>query len=293
MDIVTLQEGLLNWFWLSPLETKRLPAIENICNKLYEQYFPERLKAAKYEIFYPLLKYGLIEFYGDNSYALSPSSGVFNDDLIALINIPEILLNKVEPCIFEYKFGIKLYRNSGELLSFLDENKIPSSKYNLRGILKQIPSLDSIVNLWKDDSVNDVSNYFYLTKSSSWATNNIAPMKGVYKKTQELYSQRGVKVSENKWKRLPSRGDNIDAFNIAILWKQIQNDENVGVKFQVSRNIVLIENIFLPVVIERLLFLNTILQPINSIEVFKRQYIINRKEFEILNKLLGNKIQLI
>ena len=53
MDILKLQEGLLKWFWLTPLETKRLPAIENICNKLYEQYFPERLKNAKYEVFHP------------------------------------------------------------------------------------------------------------------------------------------------------------------------------------------------------------------------------------------------
>ena len=293
MDILKLQEGLLKWFWLTPLETKRLPAIENICNKLYEQYFPERLKNAKYEVFHPLLKYGLVEFYGDNNYALSPSSVIFSADFTALINIPEKLLGIIAPPHFESKLGIDVYPNSTALMSLINASKIPTTKYDLRLTLRQLPSLDYIVNSWKDDTINDFSNFHYWTKSNSWSANYIPATKGIYKKTQELYSQRGVKLSENKWKKIPLRNDNIDAFNIAILWKQIQNNENLGVKFQASSNIIFIENIFFPILIERLLFLNTILQPLSYVEVFKRQYKISKREFEILNRLLGNKIELI
>jgi hypothetical protein len=283
MDISKLQEGLLNWFWLTPVEAKRLSAIENVCMKLYDQYFPEKVKNAKYEVFFPLIKYGLIEFYADNYFALSPSSVIFNKNFVVSINVPDQILKEFQPLNHKAQLGIKCFHRSAEIFTVINDNEIPTSEYNLSKILKHIPILNSILNSWKDDVVGDISNFHWSGGSEV--------KKGVYKKTQESYSQRGVRLSEGTWKKIPSREDNIDGYNLAMLWQQIQNGDRLGIEYRPASNTMVVKNIFFPIVIERLLFFNTILHPINGVDAFSRQYTIGDREVGILNKFLSHKIE--
>ena len=286
-----MQGGLLNWFWLSPQDMKKLPAIENVCNKLHQQYFPDSQRKPKYEVFYPLLRYGLIEFYGGNSFCLSPSTAIFNDQCIALINVPDRFLNiKVAP-ILETNLGIFVYPFTAGLLSSIKEVGIATMRYDLASILKRLPSLDSLVNSWKDDTVHETSNFQFFTDRHKWSTDGNAPLVGVYRKSNAVYSAQGVKVSGNKWKVIPTRAEHVDSFNIAILWKQVKNTESLGVKFQPVKQQLFIENIFFPIILERLFFLNTILQPSGNGCQFKRIYTATSIEYKLLNRYLSGQIK--
>ena len=89
MDVQKIQKGLLDWLWLEPNLLRPLSNIENVCIKLYEQYFPnQNSRNAKYQVFYPLLKYGRIEFYGNKNFGLSPSCALMTNKRVLFSNIP-------------------------------------------------------------------------------------------------------------------------------------------------------------------------------------------------------------
>lgn len=296
MNIQNLQRGLLNWFWLDPNQIKKYNSIENISMKLFEQYFHDQNpQKAKYEIFHPLLKYGVIEFYGDKSYGLSPSCALYSNSNILLINIPlEIFHSNV--FIFTYEnpsLGIIVIKNSAKAILELRNLSLPVSNFILSNSLKKLSTFQSIINGWVDDTVLNSKDFDLFNENFNWVKNEARYKSNLYKKSPESYAQRTIKLSNGKWKIVPSRDSNIDAFNLAVVWNQLQNRWPLEIKYIEKENKIIINNQFFPLILERLLFINTLLQFDNRINVFKREYFINKSDFNILNKQFENKIVII
>lgn len=293
MTIENLQKGLLDWFWFEPNQLKPLHNIENVCIKIYEQYFPTKNgKNAKYEIFYPLIKYGVIEFYGNNRYGLSPSCALHNNKFYLLSNIPVGLMDsKNEIRVYRNNLGIQKFENCPTIFSFIKKLNIPNSRFLFSESLSKISSFEKIIDGWIEDRVIESENYYLFDTYNKWNSANKNLINGVYKKSIESYSQRTLKLSDTKWKAIPSREQNIDGFNIAVIWSQIQNSWNIGIEYYPTDERLIIKNIFFPLIIHRLLFINTLLESPVDFDALVNQYFINQRDFNSLNKLFNNKIE--
>src|SRR5687768_15783123 len=97
MTTLELQTGLWQWFSLTPDDYRSYQAIDAICNRLYEQHHPDTSpKEARYQIFYPLIRYGIIEFYGNNQFALSPTTILESEASVLFLHVPNVALELVE-----------------------------------------------------------------------------------------------------------------------------------------------------------------------------------------------------
>lgn len=295
MKLATLQKGILDWFWLTPHEPKSLTSIENVCDKLYRQFFPNRVsRNAKYEIFFPLLRYGVIEFSSGNSYRLSPSCFLYSNKYILSCNysnqkVGEMSLNPMT--ILE--IGLNIYQKQLDFLSAFGKENVPHSAYSLNNILKQIKPFRTILENWTDSAIIETKDYMYFSHHYSWVRPQDIFSVGVYKNGREVYSQRLVMINESVWKNVPNRAENIDAFNIACTWAHIENNWNLDVQYDPKQLKLTIKNIFFPIVIERQLFLNTLLEGAFDFNFLDREYYIKDREFLILNRLFSDKIQII
>jgi hypothetical protein len=295
MDILKLQKALLDWFWLEPNESKTFRLIDNVVTKLYEQYFPNgKFKNAKYEIFYPLMRYGVIEFYGDNSFGLSPSCALYNTNVVFCMNIQLHINDNIDSTIIysNESLGITTYKKCSMSNSLFRKLNVPYSKFLFSELLNKISTFEKILNSWTDDTIIDATNYYFFNSRNTWSINNSSYINGVYKKGEENYTQRVIKISENKWKHIPLKEYNIDAFSIAVIWSQIQNHWDIGIKYFPTEKKIVIKNIFFPIVIERLLFINTLVEFGLDFNFLDRQYHINDQDFKVLNKLFDYKIEI-
>jgi len=294
VNIQNLQEGLLDWFWFEPNQQKSFNQIENVCFKLYEQYFPKKnVQNAKYEIFYPLIKYGVVEFYGNNKFGLSPSCALHINKFSVLCNIPSGVTDSINGMpTYNNNLGIQVFGNCAAIDLVIKELNIPNSKFIFSESLGKISSFEKIIDSWIEDRIIDSANYYLFNANNEWSPSDKNIMNGVYKKSEENYSQRTVKVSENKWKAIPSREQNIEGFNIAVVWSQIHNCWNIGIEYFPNDKKLIVKNIYFPLIIHRLLFINTLLKSVLDFDIFGNQYFINHQDFNTLNRLFNNKIEI-
>ena len=294
MNIQNLQQGLLDWFWFEPNQLKSFNQIENVCFKLYEQYFPQNnVQNAKYEIFYPLIKYGVVEFYGNNKFGLSPSCALHINKFSILCNIPSGVTDRINGMpTYSNNLGIQVFENCAAIDLVIKELNIPNSKFIFSDSLREISSFEKIIDSWIEDRIIDSTNYYLFNANNKWSRSDKNIINGVYKKSEENYSQRTVKISQNKWKVVPSREQNIEGFNIAVVWSQIHNCWNIGIEYFPNDKKLIVKNIYFPLIIHRLLFINTMLESVQDFDIFRNQYFINHQDFNTLNRLFNNKIEI-
>ncbi len=296
MDIQKIQKGLLDSLWLDPKQLKPFSHFENISVKLFEQYFPnQNPKNAKYQVFYPLLRCGTIEFYGNKNYGLSPSCALFSNTRVLFTNIPSSLRSclTISSDYCNSNFGIEVVKNWSDSNEELKQLNIPFSNFLLSNCLNKISSLETIINTWSEDKVIDSSHYYFFNSFNNWVTSKTKYKTGLYKKSSESYAQKTLKISENNWKIIPSKDYNIDAFSVAVIWNQIQNGWNIGIKYLEGEKKLILNNYYFPIIIERLLFINTLLEFNNNDDILKREYFITKEDFNILNGLFSHKIEII
>lgn len=294
MNVQAIQSGLLKWMTTNSRKTRSMASIDNVCKKVYEQYCdPQHLKNSKYKLFYPLIKYGVVEFYGEDRFGLSSSSIVSKNDIFLFCNIPKReYVNLSKSLIYESELGIVLFKNTLEVRSFVKQIGIPESKFSLKDALMRIGSLNLIIETWKDDEIYAQEKLFFFNSITGWGLTENGQI-GVYKKGAESFANRVLKVSDNSWKKIPTRAENIDAFNLAVLWAQINSNKHVGVKYSLKDELLVVDNIYFPLIISRLLFINSLFMTKGNSRSFENCYFINNDEFKVLNNLLKNKIAFI
>lgn len=293
MRTVDLQKGLWQWFALDPVNSRSFTAVNAVCTQLYSQYRPDQPgKNARYHLLYPLLRYGIIEFYGDNRLALSPTAILEGDHGVLFLHVPgvESALAKETP-LFSLT-GLSVYTKSGAVRSFLKETGIPASTFRLRESLGRFPALDTVVKEWPETTLLDLERCYHFNDANSWEL--VTPVKkGIYKRSAEPYVQKMLLLGSDQWKVVPKPEQHIDAFSIAWLWSQLQNGRTVEITYLPKTQLLIVNIPFFPLLIERLLFVHTLLNKKDLIDPLKRQYFMTPDEFKTLNHLFQNRITVI
>lgn len=291
MEINKLQIGLLKWFQINGGKMHRFESIDNICRKLYEQYFDDLdFAKAKYKIFFPLIKYGLIEFYGHKQFALSPTNCLVKDELVLFCNLPENLKKEcsIHVC-YDTKLGIEVYKKNNLIVDLIHKHNIQWQDFNFVNLINRIRDFDELINNWEEDTVFDTTG-FYIYINGNWSPLNNISINGVYKKSVEVYSQRIIRTKDNCYYKIPTRDVNIDAFNLAVMASTLANKQNLYINYFNKVSKIKIDNINFPIIIERILFINSLLSGDFSTNNLMRNYFLKIEDFLQLNRLFKNKI---
>ncbi|OQP62905.1 hypothetical protein A3860_26720 [Niastella vici] len=289
-----LQEGLLNWFRYSPTELKSFYSINKLCRSISQRYSTTGyLNNVVYKLLYPLIKIGLIEFYGDGKFRLSPTSILFNQHFLLACCAPESIREKIGVASVTEPFsGIAIYAYSDRVLRGFMNQGIPCNHFNLGSILSKILPLQQIIKEWEDDDIEaiGIAELCYWGEGNIWIKKDDYPKCGVFRNGNENYNKKLLRINNHQWKRIPEAKDNIDAFSLAVLFGKIYNNYNIGLSYVASEQVLSVNNQYFPLSLERLLFINTLLSGHSGADGYLGKYFINQKDVEVLNNLLDQKI---
>lgn len=287
----TLQKGLLDWLWLSETESKSLGVIERRCTNFYAQFYPDEDRSmAKYILMFPLLRSGVLEFYGQNQYGIAPSCALKLREQILLVNPPYSIIECIDVIPVQLFPGLYLHNYSKKLGTKLRALNIPCNAFSLGSSISQFSSVENIVQSWRNTSVSDPRGY--LIFKDKWMAYSELSVHRVYKKSNEANAHRLCLLNSDTWKVIPSRETNPDAFALAVLWSKIKGDQKLKIEYYSKKKMLVInENVF-PFLIERLILIHALLNGAHQEDLLKREYFMERSHFRILNKLMGYKIEL-
>ena len=287
-----IQEGIVDWFRFEPTEKRSWLKMDELCKRLYNQYFPlEEPRYAKYHLLFPLLRLGIIEFYGSGTYALSPTCCIKGKKSLVWMNIPPHTLNPFQDLLPQLSIPtIRLTSDSNENIAFAKECRIPIITFNLTTGLRTIPGFECLFETWSDETVIDDSHFSMFIPGQSWQAPLSDSQEGLYKNGSEAFSSKLLKINAHHWKKVPSQQQNIDGFNMAATWSAIRKNSRLNVGFNSRCNLIEIRSPYFPIVVERLLALNTLTQPSYCQQIMGRKYYLQDSDFQILNRLFDNKI---
>jgi len=135
----------------------------------------------------------------------------------------------------------------------------------------------------------------YLNNSFNWNTNFTPNLLGCFKAGENMATNRYLKVDKNVWRRIPSRRENPDSFNWAYCYGRLLNNFSLGIKYNSSTQILSIQNICFPIILERLLWLSNLNDIEKNIEKNSREIIfknVSQTKFNLLNKIFLNQLKI-
>lgn len=286
-----MQEGLINWFRLIPDQLKSISAVENVCLKIWNQHMSDSpVIHPRHSLLSPLIRFGIVECYSNGQYGLSPSTVLVGNKNILLCNIPSCFSQNINDKIEDFGNNSLVVIDRGKItLNTFIKSGIPVRKFDLYSLLSSILPLTTIMNSWTATIMIDGAKLFYLNENTEWTQRVGEWPIGIYKLGNESYSQKCVLLEDNNWRLIPSRKENIDAYNIAKMWLSIVRSEDIGVKYDATKYRITIDNKFFPFLIERLLFINSMINSNHLESVWDRQYSLRHGEMKILKTILGFK----
>jgi hypothetical protein len=293
MTTIEIQQGIIDWLWIEPDARRTGVQLDQVCRNLYVQYFPwANPRGGRYAVLYPLIRRGVIEFYGNDRYSLAPSCGISNDKSILFINMPEEALPEIMTGEFHRYPGI--YRCNGRLslIKHAKRRGIPVSYFSLADSLQKFALFDQIIQSWADYSVIDSSAFLTLTPSLDWEIDHIQPEMGIFRTSKDLFATRLIRISRSIWKRIPNWSQNVDAFNMAVMWTMIKGNWDLKVNYDRNCRKLTVYNRFFPLIIERMLTINTLLQANQEVNLLEREYYLDMRDFKALRHLFNGKITL-
>src|SRR5262245_60780545 len=152
MNISRLQKGLLTWIAMNNNEPKSIRGIKNVCVNIAprEHAFWESTSKFNSEavslLFLPLLRLGVVEYCGNNTYALSPTCSILAHQRILTCNVSDnILAPYKDVSLLQSSLGIDLFSNTIDLNTDLRNSNIPINVFNLTELLTQFPTIHNII----------------------------------------------------------------------------------------------------------------------------------------------------
>jgi hypothetical protein len=186
-----------------------------------------------------------------------------------------------------------MYRRQHHEMITLPAAEQKSVAFYFKSYIKRFPSFKKIIDAWDNELVNETKDFLFFNRDNNWERNSNRKLLGVFKKSNEVYSQRILRVAEDKWKTIPKRESNIEGFNVAVIWAKIENNFKLKVSYETQVEKLIIEEYYFPFLLERVLFMNTLINEKNEFKVFNREYFLSKQDFELLNKIFNYKIQVI
>lgn len=269
-NIEIARELLLKW--LTCRDNKlSYESIRKNCEYLDQAYGLGLENNAMWAIFQPLLRTGVVEFAGNDCYAVSPSVAIEANGYF-IYNTP--LTQKED----NYTDFTGIYRT----LDCQDIDGFPIVTFNAESVLKHIPTVKDVVDLFQV-SIQDLSNVEYYHHIGS---------KGLTKRIDNGGISFFIIPELCYQKEVPGRAINPDAFNIAYCYSTSINGLFTG-KYCKQSHILQMQSFGLPIAIERVLFLESMLNetPPEETGRYKQFYHISHAAIKQLNRILCNTIK--
>jgi hypothetical protein len=239
-------------------------------------------KFKKYVPLYDLMRYGLIELIGKNTYRLSPSSMIWSPDCILGINEPKIDDNSIT----ESYLGLHVINKS-----MFDGGSDAVQPFDFKNSIRVIPNIRSIISSsfkeWVGEIGNGVAIECYTT--NVWKSSKITD--GTFFKirfgSNQFLFKYIVKLSSGRCFEF-ERAE-FEKYNFALMMHSINEFPLIkGLLYNCTTQTLDANAFGFPIVIERLLFINHILETGNI--SLTKQYHLAEQDFKYLNKIFHNKI---
>ena len=281
--------GIYHWMEMAAHQAKSLGCIEHVCRELSRQRLPEAdVKNVIYSLFFPLTISGCVEIAPDG-YRLSPSCVLQNERNSLYINVPNSLHPPLKSS-YNALPGLKVYPRSNASDAAAESQGIPIKAFRLSDCLQQARPIRMILDSWEDDLAIDRQGYFHYDANYKWVPAPKQFQAGIYKKNKEVFAQRVYCLESDKWKKIPSKNENPDAFSLAVVYGRIQQRWDIRIRYDAAENQLLVEQVFFPRLLERFLFLNTLLAGCHPDLINERSYYIAQKDFQLLNHTFEHSI---
>lgn len=290
------QAGLFSWFRYDPESFRSFETIERVCIKAFEPGEEDPVfKYAVYNIFYPLLRWGVVEFYGDNRFRISPPAVLkYNNRVLVCHPTEQMERQLVHHRLESGRPGISVYENCKEVQAFCNASGIAIRRFEICGLLSNTHSLEQVILSWQDDQVIDITGYIAIDQSHSHGVGRQTETPyTIYKKSDKAYAARTIQMQKGLWKIIPDRKSQIDAFAIARLLCRIYNGDKLLVTYNEEKQVVSVREYSFPIVLERLLSINTMLSENRYADLPGRVYHLERGAFLFLNQILHGAIQIV
>jgi hypothetical protein len=243
-------------------------------------------------VLYPLIRRGVIEFYGNDRYGLAPSCGVSSDRSILFINVPDEAFPEIIDGEFQRYPGIYRCTSRLPLMKLAKRKGVQVSYFSLADSLQKFGLFDQIIQCWADYPVIDSSAFLTLTPSLDWEMVHTQPDMGVFRTNKDLFTTRLVRISRSVWKRIPNWSQNVDAFNMAVMWIMSKGNWDMKVNYDRHSRKLTVYNPFFPLIVERILTINTLLRDNQEVNLLGREYYVDPEDFRALRYLFRGKITL-
>lgn len=246
--------------WFKCYEKRNLNQIRVATKNLLASYEYET-KSSLFNIFFPLVRYGLIEFCGDGTYTHSkPILLLYPDNKAVGVNLNTDQIAKLKERFQIYsidKFDIVRFNTTeNELIAFTNVTDINFSKPNTVEFLSNFPKIKNCINAnngFEDTYFPNFEEKFDI-KSRKWEDARNEGF-GLFRNNEN--AQKYYFIENNKTYSIPSYTQNPDARPIVesyIFCKQ------KSFKYDSSTKELNVGNINLPILIERVLRLASLFE---------------------------------
>lgn len=281
--------GIYQWFLKEPLRLRPLSSIDQRCTNILqsgagheEQYLPRSL------FFLPLLRSGVIDFYGEGKFGLTPTCAIRGADHLLVINGPPALLQDLKGESKVSHPGITCIPYYPGQLRILDKWRVPHYPFSAETIWSRITPLKDVIKRWNRVEIDDISSFEYF--DYRWKRASSADIPGIYRRSSNVYSQRYFRSSEQIWYIIPNQSSNVDAFNQAVLCGKIQSKKPIGLIYSPYKKELEIKELFFPIITERVLLLNTLLRK-PAMNSSTRIYDVDKQILSAITKYTSNLLQ--
>lgn len=295
MDIKRGQEILLQWFRHNSHEPQSMTKVRLVCKNIRNQLGDFENRNYLYHFLFPLVRIGLVEFAGEGKYILSTPSIISSKGKLISINLNDSQLEKLDKTILGSQLHSSIvYHNTQDIKEIERVTGMQSIKPNIQKLFNQIPIIKKINDVFEDADIYETKGFMFMNNNFNWNTNFAPNLLGCFKAGENIATNRYLKIEENKWKKIPSRNENPDSFNWAYCYGRLLNKFSLGIEYDPNARILNIQNIYFPIILERLLLLSSLNDIANNIErnqgelIFKN---ISQSLFNQLNKIFLNQLK--
>lgn len=236
--------------WFKCYEKRNLNQIRVATRNLLASYEYDT-KSSPYKIFYPLVRYGLIEFCGDGTYSLSSPILLFypNNKTVG-VNLNSVQIEKLKKLFQIHSIDqfdiVRFTTTEKELIAFSNVADINFSKPNIAEYLSNFPKIGNVISNFETASTMFFAKYFNI-ENRKWEDNKNQTF-GLFKNTENAqkyyFIENGVTYS------IPSYTQNPDARPIVESYIYCKQS---CFKYNSNTKELNVGNINLPILIERLL----------------------------------------
>lgn len=293
-DLLSIQKGLLDWFRYEPVKFRSYESIRKLCSEIYPiKNAQDDNKKPIYQLLYPLLRSGLVEFYGNSNFRLSPTAGLLHQGKVLIYHPPLSLTERFHPILLGTDIPcVALYPYSPEIITWCAQSGISIQTFQIGRLLASLRPIHQIIADWEDDKIVDTTGYLYFDSYGKWVLNlSRNPHNAVAKKNNRHYAAKCLQLSDGRWKSIPGKKNQPDAFSLAVLYCQIQNRQELSITYDSRQERISVRTPFFPLPIERLLFINTLFSQANSDIFCHRTYFLDNRDFIQLNRHFNRSIQ--